>query len=209
MKPRPFFLIVEDSPWDAEFTVRWLQPRFGHTTLVCVATEAEAYRAGAERTFAAVFVNLKLGHNRFAGLQVIEWFRERFADVPVFVVSGADDERSRELANRAGAAGFFSKDFNSRDVAAVENVIQLRLAALEKGKTMKHKWTTIGGTVTNIGSALIGLAIVPGSTSMTAAEDMKWVLIAGFVLQIVGQQISSGSAADAKVVNEHLDRCPK
>lgn len=41
----------------------------------------------------------------------------------------------------------------------------------------------LGGALGMLATSLIGLSIVPGSTSMTAAENTKWILIFGLVCQ--------------------------
>lgn len=41
----------------------------------------------------------------------------------------------------------------------------------------------LGGALGMLATSLIGLSLVPGSTSMTAAENTKWILIFGLVLQ--------------------------
>lgn len=70
---------------------------------------------------------------------------------------------------------------------------------------MKHRWTNFFGAIENIGTGLIGMSVVPSLTSMAAAEDLKWVTISGFILQIVGKQLFSAAAADASTVNKHMN----
>lgn len=44
----------------------------------------------------------------------------------------------------------------------------------------------LGGALSSLGATLAGLGLIPGSTSMTAAENLKWVVIAGVILQAAG-----------------------
>ena len=70
---------------------------------------------------------------------------------------------------------------------------------------MKHRWTNIFGAIENIGTSLVGLSVVPSMTNMTTAEELKWVTIVGFILQIVGKQLFAASAADSATVNRLTD----
>ena len=51
----------------------------------------------------------------------------------------------------------------------------------------------------------MGAGIVPSLTSMDAAENLKWLVISGFVLKAIGEQITSLFSADAKVVTDNLN----
>lgn len=75
------------------------------------------------------------------------------------------------------------------------------------GKLRSNWRTNLGSTVQSIGTSLIGLGVVPSLTSMTAAEDLKWVIITGYILQIVGTQMTGLFAADARVMAEHCKEC--
>lgn len=44
----------------------------------------------------------------------------------------------------------------------------------------------LGGALSSLGVTLSGIGLIPGSTSMTAAENLKWVVIAGVILQAAG-----------------------
>lgn len=44
----------------------------------------------------------------------------------------------------------------------------------------------LGGALSSLGATLSGIGLIPGSTSMTAAENLKWVVIAGVILQAAG-----------------------
>jgi ActR/RegA family two-component response regulator len=200
------FLIVEDEYWDTERICKALSGRYDNPALTCVSTAAAALRIKDANQFTAIFVNLKLNGNSVAGFDVIEHLRKQSKDVPIFVVTGAGSEEAKFEAYKAKATGFFEKDFTGLDGMQVAQTIDERIAAIEKGKTMKHKGTTIGATISNIGTGIIGLGVVPSLTSMAAAEDLKWLIIAGYVIQIIGNQIAGMNSADAKVVNEHLNK---
>lgn len=44
----------------------------------------------------------------------------------------------------------------------------------------------LGGALSSLGVTLSGIGLIPGSTNMTAAENLKWVVIAGVILQAAG-----------------------
>lgn len=64
--------------------------------------------------------------------------------------------------------------------------------------------TTIGGSLQAAGTAMMGISLVPGSTSMNAAEDLKWVLIVGTILSAVGGQLLGLAARDNNVTSEQV-----
>ena len=71
---------------------------------------------------------------------------------------------------------------------------------------MIRSWkTTLGGSLNALGTTLVGVGVVPSLTSMASAEDLKWVVITGFVLQGLGQFFGSLFAADTSQVKKMID----
>src|SRR5688572_9209220 len=131
------FLIVEDEYWDTERICKALSGRYDNPALTCLSTGPSALRVKDSNQFTAIFVNLKLNGDSTAGFGVIEHLREQSKDVPIFVVSGISSEQAKFEAFKAGATGFFEKDFTGLDGMQVAQTIDERIAAIEKGKTMK------------------------------------------------------------------------
>lgn len=69
---------------------------------------------------------------------------------------------------------------------------------------MKNWRTSLGGSIQTVGMGLFGFAVQQGMTSMDKAEKFEWMLITGFILNLVGQQVASLFSADAKVVKDNL-----
>ncbi len=71
---------------------------------------------------------------------------------------------------------------------------------------MIRSWkTTLGGSLNALGTTLVGVGVVPSLTSMASAEDLKWVVITGFILQGLGQFFGSLFAADTSQVKKMID----
>jgi CheY-like chemotaxis protein len=198
-------LVVEDDEKDADLLMRALAGNgLGITTCV---TAPEARKLLTRYEFDAALVNLRLPPPESDGLDLIRWIRKYSTGILIVVVTGAEDPRRRAQAIEAGATGFFEKPYTSEDNRLLLHQLSANREAYRKGKQVKHRWTSIFGAIENIGSGLIGLSVVPSLTSMAAAEELKWVTIVGFILQIVGKQLFAAAAADAKTVNEHMQDC--
>lgn len=63
----------------------------------------------------------------------------------------------------------------------------------------------MGGSIQSLGTTFMGAGIVPSLTSVEAAEQLKWLVISGFVLKAIGEQITAFFAADANVVAANLN----
>lgn len=198
-------LVVEDDRQDCELLLAVLAKTRLQVT-IC-ETAARARELFEVQHFSAVLVNLLLPQPEPDGLQLIRWLRQRSPRLLIVVVTGLEDPRKREQAIEAGATGFFEKPYTSADNWLLLSQMEVERAAYAEGKRLKHRLTNLFGALENIGTGLIGLSVVPSLTSMAAAEELKWVTVAGFILQIVGKQLFAASAADARTVNEHLRAC--
>ncbi len=125
------FLILEDSLLDTELLVASLAD-YG-AALSCYSRTEPVLKIEDVEQFTAAFINLKIGEDTMAGIPVIRHLRSRSEDIPIIVISGADDEEMKDLALRAGANEFFVKDFHGLDKIKVKRLIELRFAALNKG----------------------------------------------------------------------------
>ena len=50
----------------------------------------------------------------------------------------------------------------------------------------------------------MGVGIVPSLTSIESAENLKWLVIVGFVLKAIGEQITALFSADACIVKQQV-----
>lgn len=130
------FLLVEDSVIDTELVCHWLHREFPDANIVCASKASDGLENFKPGVYSAGFINLKLQGDPYAGLEVIRKIRKQEADLPLFVVTGAETEELRQLAVRAQATGFFSKDFDGSEAISVRNIIEFRNAAQDKGRNM-------------------------------------------------------------------------
>lgn len=70
---------------------------------------------------------------------------------------------------------------------------------------MKNWRTSLGGSIQTIGTGMFGYAVQQGMTDMSKAEQLNWMVITGFILNLVGQQVTALFSADAKVVSNNLN----
>ena len=204
------FLIVEDSPYDVEMICQWLKREFKGCDLTCVDSVRDALEYFTVGRYAAAFVNLTLQHNRVGGIEVIKRFREQETDLPVYVVTGAEDERIRRMALKAGATGFFLKDFNGTEGQIVRTAILGRKASLEKGVGVNKSWrTTFWGGFAALGSALSGIpmALFAMKSAMPEMADvvnalppklLAYSIFIGMIFVPVGLAMMGKSGRDQK-----------
>ena len=115
-------LLVEDSPDDAYFFERALRRAsipcdFHHASDGKAAIELLGANAKANSLPQAVFLDLKMPVMN--GFEVLEWLEQQpFAsDLPVFVLSGSNQQSDRERARLLGAADYLVKPVTSEILA--------------------------------------------------------------------------------------------
>lgn len=69
---------------------------------------------------------------------------------------------------------------------------------------MKNWRTSLGGSIQSLGTTLMGAGIVPSLTSLESAENLKWLVIAGFVLKAIGEQVTALFSADACIMKQQV-----
>lgn len=130
VRARRTILLVEDA-----LTTRCILEQFfsraGCDVLQAVDPDTALLRLGAA-SVDAVILDLRLGPDR-SGLEVLEQMRleERFADVPVVVLTGATeiDSHEQEIIQRLGAHLLY-KSLGYREVVQrLEQIISTRTAA--------------------------------------------------------------------------------
>jgi len=139
-------LLVEDSPYDAELTIRELTRRHLANKLVHLKDGAEAldfiFGTGgyANRDTSqhpkVVLLDLKLPHKM--GLDVLEWIRQQPAvkSVVVIILSSSVHEGDLRRAYELGANAFLVKPSDSNTMA-------------EMCKALNHFWLTFNRTPTD------------------------------------------------------------
>lgn len=113
-------LIVEDSPEDAELTVRELR-RGGRDVLWERVDNAEAMRTALARPWDAIVCDYSIPG--FGAVEALLMAQEHVPDVPFLIVSGTVGEETAVLMMRAGAHDYLLKDRLARLSAAVDREI--------------------------------------------------------------------------------------
>ena len=128
MTPQPNILLVEDDEDDL-FLARRILKKAGLTQIYHVADGLAAidYLAGrgdfTDRTAHplpdVMLVDLKLP--KINGHQVVEWAAAQptLGKVKIFVLSSSGEDRDRQRAHAAGAAGYLVKPLTVADIATV------------------------------------------------------------------------------------------
>jgi signal transduction histidine kinase len=143
-------LIVEDSADDAELLARYLR-RAGHTLEWRQVDSAQALCAALEQgEWDLVLSDYSMPS--FTGMDALRLVRERSADVPFILVSGAAGEETAVEAMRAGAQDYFLKDNLVRLGMAVER--ELREAQLRRERRRdeqaRHFLARAGGVLVGL-----------------------------------------------------------
>jgi len=72
---------------------------------------------------------------------------------------------------------------------------------------MNRSWkTTLGGSFQAMGTILMGVGLVPGLTSMEAAEQLRWLVVTGLICQALGAFFANLFAADSAVVVKMIEK---
>lgn len=64
--------------------------------------------------------------------------------------------------------------------------------------------TSLGGSIQSVGTSFQGFALTVGFTNMEMAERYHWMIPLGFILKVVGEQVSALFGADAHEVAKNL-----
>jgi PAS domain S-box-containing protein len=110
-------LLIEDNPDDAEL----LKHEFGRIekfphSLICVKNLAEGIERSNQEPFDLVLADLSLPDSH--GLETMRRFAKEAPNVAVVVLTGNKDERTAELAIKAGAQDYLVKgEINSRQLS--------------------------------------------------------------------------------------------
>lgn len=127
-------LVVDDHPVVAEGWGRIIRTRFA-CEITAAASASEGWRAWRQRRPNLMVVDLSIGHNKIAGIRLIERLRRVDPDLPILVFTM---HRSPVLARRAlssGANGIINKDSPPgeicdafAEVSRGQNYVDTRLA---------------------------------------------------------------------------------
>lgn len=142
LRPGPaHFLVAEDDPQVARFLRRWLERHgWGAVTVAATAHEASAAVAAAQK-LTGVILDVALPDG--TGFDVAARVRERFATVPILLVSGTVDAQRLQRAYRVGAL-YLGKPVDAADIKLyVERAIarEHRAPALLEHWTARHHLT--------------------------------------------------------------------
>lgn len=152
--------------------------------------------------FDAVLVDLLLPD--VAGIELIEWIRDRYPAIVILAISGTTigpkGENMSDQAIAAGASGLVEKPFtaskNAALISIVRNAKAAHLAGVRVGERRRAWKTTIGGSMSCVGALTIATAVL-----MSKAVHEQPLLVAavvGISLQGVGAFITGLYAEDKK-----------
>ena len=83
------------------------------------SSSEEFLNSGDQEKIGCLIVDVRMP--RMNGLQLLEKVKQEQPDLPVVIVTGYRDDRVRERALRAGAAGFFYKPFSDLELLGAVN----------------------------------------------------------------------------------------
>lgn len=117
-------LLVEENPYIAGVLAQTLEGDF-RTTVAASGLDAVRLLTQGER-FDAVITELKLAH--FGGLELIKLIRTSnlLRNLPLLVLSGAEDSETRIQCLEEGADAYMTKPFNPLEVKAKLRVLLRR-----------------------------------------------------------------------------------
>ena len=115
-------LVIDDSDFDAELTLRALSQCFIHSPVLVANSGEEAFavlsdriRHPAEQQVGLILLDIKMpGADGFDLLSVLKT-NPTYAAIPVMVVTGSTILEDAQRAHSLGAAGFITKQFDFSD----------------------------------------------------------------------------------------------
>ena len=125
----PLILVVDDSPTFRR-AIGSMLSKAGYRVETASSGE-EAFERGFKERYAAVVSDITMG--ALSGVQLCRLFRSDPAtkDMPVVLLTAADDPRSRFWGRNAGAAAYVAKERARQDlVPEVERVLRQSPASL-------------------------------------------------------------------------------
>lgn len=184
-------LIVEDNPADRELLERELHNL--PVSWVMVSTGELGLAAFSKERFDVLLVNLLLP--TMSGIAVIRWCRDHenrdIRLIPIYVITGADDERLKNHALASGADGIFKKPYSDS-----ENQLIWQMVLRRKLSSMQHmrKWKDplvwfrglaaafIGGGAASVASGVISIAQTPEQYNLKGGLHNLLVMVGGTFL---------------------------
>lgn len=202
-------LVIEDSLLDLEMLTRVLEK---NTFKVEHAENGESglTKLGYECRFHAVMVNLKLPD--IDGYELVRRIKNRCPAIPVVVVTGLEDPRTRAKIMEAGAVMLFTKPYTSEDNHSLLALLSIASESFHIGQLSAMKRqnmrTTISGLMTPLGAGIAGIPIgakaLGGYVNPTVGTVM---IMCGLMLAVMGPFFVGLFAADAKKLKDHMAVC--
>lgn len=114
-EPEATVLVVDDDPMLREVLAEQLEV-LGYGVATAASAEAAVRMLGDGLQVDLILTDVNLG--RTSGVELCAWLKAdpRYADTPVILVSGADDQYARRAGFAAGAVHFFAKPFSLADL---------------------------------------------------------------------------------------------
>lgn len=148
-------LVVEDNPDDARIVGKAVE-NFGIGRLVVAATAEDAIEILAKQNCDVIVTDYNLPG--MDGLRLLERIREKWPDVPVILVTGAQDDQVAASAIKLGASDYLPKD----DLLTSGVFRSLQATLRERAETSEEE--------------LRGSVAGGGYSSETACAEGRWLL---------------------------------
>jgi CheY-like chemotaxis protein len=140
----PKVLVIEDSEQDAELITAQLKKINAQVT-TRPDGQSGITQLGKE-DYNVVMLNLSLPGG-ISGLEVLLACRRIKPHVPIFIITGFDDERTRSQVYDAGAVVLLRKPYTSLDNQTLVNLVSVHNAIHDRIRPMRNPLTTIAGIV--------------------------------------------------------------
>lgn len=180
-------LLVEDSPNDLDLLLNELRKIPVEVTSVATGQEGKDLLEKQPNVFSAVLLNLKLPDMH--GISLIHFIKGKSPETLICIVTGHDDEATRDQVFLAGAVALFAKPYSARDNAALLNLLATRAASYDKGRkaSMTDLVKTVIGNKHTSGAALfafgLGVASILFPEHKEKLDDVfKLAVVYGFAM---------------------------
>lgn len=108
-------LVVEDEKELSDLMAEFLR-MFGYT----VSTAGDGYDALAlleTTTIDIVITDVRMP--RMDGMNLMTIIKNKYSDLPVIIITGVNENKTRDIAHEKGADAFIAKPFHMRDLKKV------------------------------------------------------------------------------------------
>lgn len=191
-------MLVDDDPSHLEYTSKVIERNFSHTCLQ-VKDSREVMPLLEQHDFCLILLDLNMPYT--SGLELLTDINFKYPEIPVIIVTGADDSETVVSSIRHGAFDFVTKsEGKNRLVAAISKAIKhyFTLKELEKLKkdflnpiehqAMNHRFISNSTKISRIFSYMKNIAPTPTPVLITGETGVGKELIAEMVYEMSGMK---------------------